>query len=83
MINGEQIIVLTYVEILVFSLLLRTPISSGPRNGEQPKYQQTDSESKEDEQAERKTNQEVHWRTDREKETGPPPYNMGYPYDIR
>src|SRR5271157_64858 len=35
-INGEQLIVLMYVDKLVFSLLLRTPISSGPRNGEQP-----------------------------------------------
>src|SRR5271157_4527944 len=36
-INGEQLIVLMYVDKLVFSLLLRTPISSGPRNGEQPR----------------------------------------------
>ena len=36
MINGEQIVVLMRVDNIVFSLLLRTPISSGPRNGEQP-----------------------------------------------
>ena len=35
-INGEQIVVLMHVDNIVFSLLLRTPISSGPRNGEQP-----------------------------------------------
>ena len=40
-------------------------------------YQQTDSEFKEDEQAERRTNQKVHWRTDREKEPGPRPTTWG------